>query len=89
MGFVTDDPRLTDRLPPLAREKSKIVTVRLKVVVLVVPPPVPVTVTGNVPLGVVAEVTMVRVVVHVGLQLVGENDAVAPEGSPEAVKLTG
>ncbi len=80
---------MTDLFPPLAREKSKTVTVRLKVVVLVVPPPVPVTVMGNVPLGVIAEVVTVKVVVHVGLQLVGAKEAVAPVGSPETEKLTG
>ncbi len=80
---------MTDLFPPLEREKSNVVTVRLKVVVLVTPPPVPVTVIGNVPVGVEREVVMVKVVEHVGLQLVGENEAVAPVGSPETEKLTG
>ncbi len=44
---------------------------------------------GKVPAGVIAEVVMVKVVVQVGLQLVGKNEAVAPEGSPETEKLTG
>ena len=44
---------------------------------------------GNVPAGVEEEVAMVKVVVQVGLQLAAENEAVAPEGSPEAEKETG
>jgi hypothetical protein len=47
--MVVDEPRMTDLLPPLMREKSKLavdvdVTARLKVAVLVMPAPVPVTV---------------------------------------------
>src|SRR5207237_421063 len=49
MVLATEEPWLTDLLPPFAREKSKEVvagfTVRLKFVVLVTVPPVPVTVT--------------------------------------------
>ena len=44
---------------------------------------------GYVPEGVEPKVAMVKVVEHVGLQLVGEKEAVAPEGSPEAEKETG
>ncbi len=58
-------------------------------VILVTPPPVPVTVMGNVPVGVATEVAMVKVVEQLGLQLAAENEAVAPEGSPETEKLTG
>ena len=43
----------------------------------------------EVPVGVVAEVAMVKVVEQVGLQLVGEKEGVAPKGSPETEKLTG
>src|SRR6266571_357257 len=64
------------------------VTVKLKLVVLVTPPPVPVTVMVEVPVGVDAAVEMVRVVEQVGEHVSGENDAVAPEGNPEAEKAT-
>ncbi len=40
------------------------------------------------PVGVVERVETVSVVVQVGLQLAGENVAVAPTGKPDAVKLT-
>src|SRR6266567_4424304 len=64
------------------------VTVRLKLVVLVTPPPVPVTVMVEVPVGVDDVVEIVSPLEHVGVHAVGENAAVAPEGSPEAEKDT-
>src|SRR5436309_13314827 len=64
------------------------VTVKLKLVVLVIPPPVPVTVMVEVPAGVEAAVEMVRVVEQVGEHVLGENDAVASVGNPEAEKDT-
>lgn len=63
-------------------------TVRLKLAVRVSPPPVPVTVMPDVPVGVVALVLRVRVVVQVGVQDVGEEDAVVPVGSPDAENAT-
>ncbi len=89
MVLVTDDPRLTDLLPPLVREKlNAATTVRLKVVVFETPPPVPLTVMGYVPVGVEVRVVMVNVAEQVGLQLPGENEAVVPAGSPEMEKET-
>ena len=64
------------------------VTVSAKVAVFTRLPAVPVTVTVEVAAGVVAAVVMVRVEVQVGLQLVLLKEAVAPVGSPLAVKLT-
>ena len=63
-------------------------TVKVKVVLRVTPPDVPVTVIVEFP--VVAELLAVRVSVEeqVGLQEVGEKDALTPEGRPEALKLT-
>ena len=63
-------------------------TVKVKPVVFVSPPPVPVMVSGKLPAGVVPEVLIVTTVVHVGLQLREENEAVAPAGSPTAVNET-
>src|SRR5437867_2352086 len=63
-------------------------TVKLKLVVLVTTPPLPVTVRVEVPMGVVEDVLMVRAVEQVGVHAVGENDAVAPVGNPEAEKVT-
>ena len=63
-------------------------TVSTKLVVRVSPPPVAETVMVELPIGVVERVAMVMTVVQVGEQEVGENDAVAPAGSPEAEKLT-
>jgi hypothetical protein len=51
-------------------------------VVFVIPLPVAVTTRGKVPVGVEAVVVMVKVVEQVGLQVVGENKAVAPVGRP-------
>lgn len=42
----------------------------------------------EVPIGVVGEVWIVKIEEHVILQEVGEKEAVAPEGSPEAWKAT-
>ena len=44
---------------------------------------------GKVPVGVDPLVAIVNVLEQVGLHEPGENDAVAPAGSPEAAKLTG
>ena len=44
--------------------------------------------TEYAPVGVVTAVEIVRVEVHVGLQVVTVKDAVAPEGSPEAERFT-
>ena len=64
--------------------------VRLNAVPRVVAPEVPLTVTGYVPVGVAPLVVMVIVDVHEvdGVQLVGEKDAAAPEGSPVAERAT-
>ena len=61
-------------------------TVKLNVVVLVTPPPDAVTVILEFPAVVELLVLIVSVEEQVGLQLVEENEAVAPEGSPEALK---
>jgi hypothetical protein len=63
-------------------------TVRLNDVVLVTPPPVAETAMVEVPLGVAPLVVTVNVEAQVGLQVPGENDAVAPEGKPETEKAT-
>lgn len=65
-----------------------IFTVSTKLVVLVSPPPIAETVMVELPVGVVESVESVRVEEQVGLQEMGENEAVAPAGSPEAEKLT-
>lgn len=57
-------------------------TVKVNVVVLVTPLPVAVTTTVELPAGVETVVLIVRVAAQVGLQLVGENEAVVPVGSP-------
>jgi hypothetical protein len=64
------------------------VTLRVKVVVLVNVPPVPEMVIVEVATGVATVVVIVRVEVQVGLHDVGENEAVAPAGRPEAEKDT-
>jgi hypothetical protein len=64
-------------------------TVKLNVVVLVTPPPDAVTVTVEVPAGVEPLVLMVSVEEQLGLQLLGEKEAVAPEGNPEAENVSG
>ena len=61
--------------------------VRVKVVVLVVPPPMAVMVMVLTPVGVEAEVFMVRVEEQLGLQVMGEKLEVTPEGRPVTEKL--
>ena len=63
-------------------------TAKLKAVVRVTPPPTAVTLTVELPAGVELVVLMFRVGEQLGLQLFGENEAVAPAGSPEAEKVT-
>jgi hypothetical protein len=63
-------------------------TARLNVEVLVTPPPAAVIVMLELPAGVELLVLMVSVEEQVGLQLVEEKEAVAPEGSPETEKET-
>ncbi len=62
--------------------------VRLAVVVFVFPPPVAVTVMVLVAAGVDDVVVIVRVEVPVGVTEVGLKFGVAPEGKPDALKLT-
>jgi len=64
-------------------------TLKLNVVVLETPPPDAVTVMVEVPPGVEPLVATVSVEEQLGLQLFGEKEAVAPEGSPEAESETG
>jgi hypothetical protein len=52
------------------------------------PPPVPVIVTTDDPVGVVGAVTMVSVDVKLGLPDEGSKLEVAPDGRPEADRLT-
>jgi hypothetical protein len=52
-------------------------------------PAVPVMVIVDVANGVVADVTIVTVLAHGGLQVAGLKVAVAPPGRPEAEKVTG
>lgn len=61
----------------------------MNVVVLETPPPDAVTVMVEVPPGVELLVAIVSVEKQLGLQLFGEKEAVAPEGSPEAESETG
>ncbi len=65
-------------------------TVNEKDVVLVKPPPVPLTVMENVPVAALVVVfnVMVLVQVELGVQLVGEKDAVTPEGNVTALRFT-
>jgi hypothetical protein len=63
-------------------------TVKLNVVVLVIPPPDVVTVILELPAAVELLVLIVSVEEQLGLQLVEENEAVAPVGKPEAEKVT-
>jgi len=63
-------------------------TVSTKLVVRVSPPPVAETVMVELPIGVVERVEMVMIVVQVGEQEVGEKEAAAPVGRPEAEKET-
>ena len=62
---------------------------RLNVVVLVNAPLVPVTVTFEVPAAMELLVLIVKVDVHVGLQLEDEKEAVVPAGKPEMSNETG
>jgi hypothetical protein len=64
-------------------------TVKLKLVVLVTPLPVAETVIVEVPAGVELLVLMVKVDEQLGLQLLEEKEAVAPDGRPAAEKLIG
>jgi hypothetical protein len=63
-------------------------TAKLNEVVRVSPPPLPDTAMVKLPAGVEPVVKMVRVEEQLGLQLADENEAVAPEGSPDTEKLT-
>jgi len=63
-------------------------TVKLNEVVWVTPPPVADTLMVKDPAGVVPLVLIVNVVEQLGVQLVDENDAVAPVGKPEAANVT-
>lgn len=63
-------------------------TIRLKVVVWLTNPAVAVTIIAEVATGVETLVVIVRVVVQVGVQDVGENTADDPAGNPEAVYAT-
>jgi hypothetical protein len=63
-------------------------TVKLNVVVLVTPPPDAETVMVELPAVVELLVLIVSVEEQVGLQLVEENEAVAPVGKPEAENVT-
>jgi len=63
-------------------------TLSVNVVVRVTPPPVPVTVIVYEPVGVDDDVLTVNVLVNVGLPEDGLKEAEAPEGSPDAERLT-
>src|SRR3990167_5180184 len=63
-------------------------TVSVNDVVRTTLPPVPVTVMVELPVGVDDEAVRVMVVLQVGLQDVGPNDADAPAGRPDAVNDT-
>jgi hypothetical protein len=63
-------------------------TVKLNVVVLVTPPPDADTVMVELPAVVELFVLIVSVEEQLGLQLVEEKEAAAPEGSPETLKET-
>jgi hypothetical protein len=64
-------------------------TVKLNVVVLETPPPDAATVMVELPAGVEPLVLRVSVEEQLGLQLLGEKEAVAPEGNPDAENVTG
>ena len=81
----TDEERETEGLVV----SGGILTVSVKVVERVRDPAVPVTVIVEFPVGVVDRVEMVSVEEHPGLHEVGEKEAVAFAGSPEAEKVTG
>ena len=63
-------------------------TVNVKVVVRLTEPAVAVSVIGHVPKGAEVPALIVKVVLHVGKQLVGLNDAVTPVGRPDALNAT-
>ena len=62
-------------------------TVKINVEVLITEPAVAVTVIVEFPVGVDERVLIVRVVEQFGEHAVGENEAVAPVGSPETEKF--
>ena len=64
------------------------VTVKLNVVGRVTPPPVADTVTVEVPAAAAPLALSVIVEEHVGVQLGNENEAVTPEGIPDAENVT-
>jgi hypothetical protein len=82
---VTLLPCTTDTFPPLLSVKSNGggFTVNVNVVVWVTAPAVPVTVIVAAPVVAVVPAVNVSVVLHVGEQLAGLNDAVTPVGRPE------
>ncbi len=87
MELVTEPPCITDLFPPLESEKSKgNVTVKVKLVSLVKPPAAPRAVMVEVPVGVLARVLIVRVLVQVGSQEIGEKEAVELAGRPETTE---
>ena len=88
---VPFDPCWTDTLvgfAPIEKSLDAAVTVRVTVVECVAVVPVPVTVTVYVPGAVVPEVAIVMVELLPAVTAVGLNDAVAPAGSPVALRLT-
>lgn len=64
------------------------VTLRVSALVFVTPAPVAVIVIGKLPVGVEVVVPMLKTVEQVGLHEGSENDEIAPEGIPEALKDT-
>ena len=80
--------RASSEAMEMTREKVAAVTVSVKVVVWTTAPAVPVTVIVETARGVPAVVVIVIVVVQVGEHEVGENEAEAPEGTPDAVNDT-
>jgi hypothetical protein len=94
MELVTDCPAVTDLLPEVDKEKSKlgsgelVFTVRTKDVEWETEPEVPVTVIVEEPAGVVADVVSDSVELQPGVHDDGENEAVVPAGIPEAENET-
>jgi hypothetical protein len=74
--------------PRLKSGGAAAVTVKVKVVVWLTEPAVPVTVMIELPGGVEGVVLIVNMVLQVGEQLVGINEAVTPAGRPEALNVT-
>lgn len=87
-GEVMVPEAVEDRLTEGGVVSGAAFTVSVKLVVLESPPPVPESVIVKFPVGVEERVESVKVLVQVGLQLVGEKLAVVPLGSPEAEKET-